>query len=509
MPGESTTYNCGCQAAPGTVAPGIAPYVISLNSLYGIVGIAPDGGVSVRTEGNTIFIGANGSAGLGTVTSINASSVNTNLVVTGGPVTTTGTFSFSLTGALNSISGLVTSADKMIYTTALDTYAVTSLTPFARNLLSDANSTLARVTLGLVIGTDVQAYSADLADFVTNASWSGPDLTLAGKFTALDDITAANNLNVSGALVGSQGASFVDPVVAGGFQGDGSLLTALNGSQITTGTVGVVRGGTGLTNYTVGDLLYASSTNVLARLNSVAGSKYLRSTNPGFAPAWSTLNLSNSATTGDLFYGSSANTMGNLADVAMGNVLLSGGVGAAPAYGKVTTAHTTGIAASGANNDITGFSQNLTLDGTVTFNANVAVNADLFDVNTSEGAAGYILRSNGTGLGIEWTNQIQVSTIQVDGMVSLEGTITGSGTTGAQTINKQSGTVRFAAAATTLIITNSLALAANTRALATVCSVDTTLKSVVAVITDGFITLTANAAATAETEVYWELRTIT
>jgi hypothetical protein len=49
---------------------------------------------------------------------------------------------------LQSISGLTTSADKMIYTTASDTYAVTDLTSFARTILDDADAATARTTLG-------------------------------------------------------------------------------------------------------------------------------------------------------------------------------------------------------------------------------------------------------------------------------------------------------------------------------------------------------------------------
>ncbi|CCE94654.1 hypothetical protein SFHH103_00150 [Sinorhizobium fredii HH103] len=64
---------------------------------------------------------------------------------------------------LTSIAGLTTAADRMIYTTALDTYAVATLTSFARTLLDDADATTARATLGVTIGTNVQAYDAALA----------------------------------------------------------------------------------------------------------------------------------------------------------------------------------------------------------------------------------------------------------------------------------------------------------------------------------------------------------
>jgi len=50
---------------------------------------------------------------------------------------------------LNSIAGLITNGDMMIYTTALDTYATTSLTTAGRALLDDAAASNQRTTLGL------------------------------------------------------------------------------------------------------------------------------------------------------------------------------------------------------------------------------------------------------------------------------------------------------------------------------------------------------------------------
>lgn len=63
---------------------------------------------------------------------------------------------------LASIAGLTTAANKMIYTTASNTYAVTDLTSFARSLLDDSDAATARTTLGVAIGSDVQAYDADI-----------------------------------------------------------------------------------------------------------------------------------------------------------------------------------------------------------------------------------------------------------------------------------------------------------------------------------------------------------
>lgn len=50
---------------------------------------------------------------------------------------------------LTSIAGLTTAADKMIYTTASDTYAVTDLTAAGRALLDDADAAAMVATLGI------------------------------------------------------------------------------------------------------------------------------------------------------------------------------------------------------------------------------------------------------------------------------------------------------------------------------------------------------------------------
>lgn len=84
--------------------------------------------------------------------------------------------------------------------------------------------------------------------------------------------------------------------------------------------------------------------------------------------------------------------------------------------------------------------------------------------------------------------------------INLDSTITAAGTTGAQTINKPAGAVNFAAAAASLVVTNSL-VTVNSIILATVATNDTTMKSVSAVPAAGSFTLRGNANPTAETRV--------
>lgn len=82
----------------------------------------------------------------------------------------------------------------------------------------------------------------------------------------------------------------------------------------------------------------------------------------------------------------------------------------------------------------------------------------------------------------------------------IDATITAGGTTGAQTIDKAAGSVNFAAAATSVVVTNSL-VSADSIILCTVRTNDATLKSVQAVGGAGSFTMHANAAATGETRV--------
>jgi len=82
----------------------------------------------------------------------------------------------------------------------------------------------------------------------------------------------------------------------------------------------------------------------------------------------------------------------------------------------------------------------------------------------------------------------------------LDGTLTAGGTTGAQTINKPSGSVNFAAAATSLVVTCDQCTTSSI-VQAFVLTNDTTMKSAVAVPASGSFTIYPNAAPTAETKV--------
>lgn len=93
-----------------------------------------------------------------------------------------------------------------------------------------------------------------------------------------------------------------------------------------------------------------------------------------------------------------------------------------------------------------------------------------------------------------------VTQTYLKGGINLNKTVTAAGTTGAQTINNPTGSVNFAAAAASLVVTNSL-VTANSVIQLTVGTNDATMKSAIAVAGTGSFTIYPNANPIAETRV--------
>ena len=121
----------------------------------------------------------------------------------------------------------------------------------------------------------------------------------------------------------------------------------------------------------------------------------------------------------------------------------------------------------------------------------------LTNISSTSTSTGSLVVSGGTGIA---GNTYVGGLLNMAGDIQADKTVTAGGTTGAQTINKNAGSVNFAASATSLVVTNSR-VTANSIIIATVATNDTTMKSVQVVAGSGSFTIYGDAAATAETRV--------
>lgn len=184
--------------------------------------------------------------------------------------------------------------------------------------------------------------------------------------------------NSSGLIAGPSVNEVVQAVAAGGDM-SGTInnlqivADAVTGAELATGavvlssgdvtgTLAATNGGTGLSTYTTGDIIYSSATNTLSKLAGVATGNALISGGVATAPSWGkigltthvsgTLPIANGGTnlttytTGDLIYASATNTLSKLAVGSNGQVLtLAGGV---PTWAAASS----GITGSGANTQV-------------------------------------------------------------------------------------------------------------------------------------------------------------
>ena len=65
---------------------------------------------------------------------------------------------------LADLAGLTQATDKLPYFSSSSAAATTTLSSYGRSLIDDTSASAARTTLGLAIGSDVQAYDAQLND---------------------------------------------------------------------------------------------------------------------------------------------------------------------------------------------------------------------------------------------------------------------------------------------------------------------------------------------------------
>lgn len=154
---------------------------------------------------------------------------------------------------LTSIAGLTTAADKMIYTTALDTYAVTDLTAAGRALLDDADAAAQRTTLGATtVGSNLFTLSNPGAIRFPrlNADNTVSALSDSDFRTAIGAGTGSGTVTSVGGTGTVNGITLTGTVTSSGSLTLGGTLSGVSLTTQVTGTLPVANGGSGAATIT-------------------------------------------------------------------------------------------------------------------------------------------------------------------------------------------------------------------------------------------------------------------
>lgn len=182
---------------------------------------------------------------------------------------------------LTALAGVVSAVDTVPYFTGSGSATGTTLTSFARTLIDDASASDARSTLGLVIGTDVQAYDAGLGSL---SSMTGPGLVAVSAdgntFTARSLVQPAAGLTISN----TDGAGNMTFALANDLAAVEGLSTS--GMMVRTGdgtaTTREITGSATRIVITNGDGVASAPTIDLATVTQATGGTFLKVTLDGY-----------------------------------------------------------------------------------------------------------------------------------------------------------------------------------------------------------------------------------
>ncbi len=128
---------------------------------------------------------------------------------------------------LAALAGLTSAADTLPYFTGSGTAALATFTSFARSILDDANEAAFKATVNLEIGTDVQAWASSLDDLSGN--WTAAGASGASSLVFDEDTdNGTNTATLSGPAALSGNIAITLPAEAVTLVGDSDTATLTN-----------------------------------------------------------------------------------------------------------------------------------------------------------------------------------------------------------------------------------------------------------------------------------------
>lgn len=390
--------------------------------------------------------------------------------------------------------------------------------PQAKNLIFADN--LVRAGSNLRYGVDVQDSGVDYL-YVTGI-YTGANMQSAVNYSIGQPTHMVEDTLGSGANGWTgQHAERGRPFGIGTLTPKKAFTLDLQGADTVSKPLGLPKGttaerptcpGTGVADVT-GGFRYNTTTNNIEVCNGTAWVAYATGAGSGdvVGPASSTDNaiVRFDSTSGKLIKNSgvtvdASNNMAGVGTLGSGAHVITSSSANSLAVGQNGTTNPAFAVDTSTASSVSGLvvKSNTTGNG-VTITATGGTNESIRIIGKG-GSSSALLDGTYSGLASGGTTRLIVdpynSHIQALWRFVFDSTVTAGGTTGSQTINKPSGCVNFAAAASTMTVTNSM-VTANSVITTSVNTNDATMITARALPSAGSFTLTGNVAATAETKV--------
>ena len=214
---------------------GEGPKISLTGAVSGTLGVTNGGTGLSSVAGNSMFY----ADGANSITSFTTTSFGRSLLnQASASATRTAIGAQTSDAGLTSISGLTTSANQLLYTTGSDTYATTSLTPFARSILDDVDAASVRATIGVSEAGTSQPLDSGLTSIAGLTTSSDKMIYTSSSDTyQTTDITP-----FARSILDDTSASQVRSTINASVEGHNHDI-----NSDTTGTLLISRGGTGST----------------------------------------------------------------------------------------------------------------------------------------------------------------------------------------------------------------------------------------------------------------------